>query len=103
MYIGMYVMRIMIEQHSIADARSNLPDLVKKAEAGKAVELTRRGEPVAGLIGRKQYERLVARSRRFSDAWDEFASEAGLAGLDIDPDGGFAEVREGAPRREAQL
>lgn len=93
----------MDEQHSIAEARSNLPDLVKRAEAGKAVELTRRGEPVAVLIGRKQYERLVTRSRHFSDAWDEFAHEVELAGLDIDPDEVFAEVRDRAAGREPKL
>lgn len=93
----------MDEQHSIADARNNLPDLVRKAEAGKAVELTRRGEPVAVLIGRKQYDRLVTGSRRFSDAWDEFASQVDLAALDIDPDEVFAAVRDRAPGRETNL
>ena len=81
------------EQHSIAEARSNLPDLIKKAEAGTAVELTRRGEPVAVLIGRKQYERLATPSRHFSEAWDDFAGEAELDALDIDPDEVFADVR----------
>jgi len=51
------------EQHSIAEARSNLPDLIKKAEAGTAVELTRRGEPVAVLIGRSS----TSASRRRRD------------------------------------
>ena len=93
----------MDEQHSIAAARSNLPNLVRKAEAGRAVELTRRGEPVAVLIGRKQYDRLVTRSRRFSDAWDEFAKTVDLAASDIDPDEVFAEVRDRAPGRETNL
>ena len=43
----------MARQHSIAEARSSLPSLVREAESGKAVELTRRGEPVAVLIGRR--------------------------------------------------
>jgi len=47
------------KQHSIAEARNNLPSLVRAAESGKAVELTRRGKPVAVLIGRRQYERLT--------------------------------------------
>ncbi|MDZ7669890.1 MAG: type II toxin-antitoxin system prevent-host-death family antitoxin [Gammaproteobacteria bacterium] len=37
----------MSDRHSIAEARSNLPRLVREAESGKAVELTRRGEAVA--------------------------------------------------------
>ena len=40
----------MTERHSIADARRHLPALVRNAENGKAVELTRRGEPVAKLV-----------------------------------------------------
>ena len=91
------------EQHSIAEARSKLPQLVREAESGKAVELTRRGEGVAVLIGRKQYDRLVSRSRRFSDAFAEFAREVDLAELDIDPDEIFAGVRDDAPGRDPSL
>jgi prevent-host-death family protein len=91
------------EQHSIAEARANLPQLVREAESGKAVELTRRGEGVAVLIGRRQYDRLVSRSRGFSEAWDDFRRTAGLAGLDIDPDRVFAGIRDDVPGREAGL
>jgi len=84
----------MSEQHSIAEARMKLPRLVREAESGIAVELTRRGEGVAVLIGRKQYERLVSRSRRFSEAWDDFTREVELAELEIDPDEVFAGVRD---------
>lgn len=93
----------MSEQHSIAEARSNLPKLVRKAESGKAVELTRRGESVAVLIGRKQYERLVTRSRRFSEAWDDFVRDVEPATLGIDPDEVFADVRDAAPGRDTDL
>ncbi len=91
------------EQHSIAEARSNLPQLVRKAESGKAVELTRRGEGVAVLIGRRQYERLVSRSRRFSEAWDDFRRDVDLAELEIDPDHVFAGARDEGPGREIGL
>lgn len=91
------------EQHSIAEARSSLPKLVREAESGKAVELTRRGEGVAVLIGRKQYQRLVSRSRRFSEAWDDFIREVELASLEIDPDEVFADVRDDSPGREGGL
>ena len=93
----------MSEQHSIADARSNLPDLVKKAEAGKAVELTRRGEPVAVLIGRKEYDRLLTGSSRFSHAWDEFVNHVELTSLEIDPGEVFAGVRDTASGRDTTL
>ena len=76
----------MDEQYSIAEARSNLSKLVREAEAGKTMELTRRGEGVAVLIGRKEYDRLVPRRRSFSEAYDQFVREVDLKELDIDPD-----------------
>jgi prevent-host-death family protein len=91
------------KQQSIAEARSNLPQLVREAEAGEPIELTRRGKSVAVLIGRRQYERLAARSRRFSEAWDEFTHEVELSELAIDPDEIFAGVRDSRPGRDIGL
>jgi prevent-host-death family protein len=62
----------MNRRHSIADARNNLPELVRQAESGKPVELTRRGEPVAVLVGRKECDRLTAPPPTFADAWEKF-------------------------------
>jgi prevent-host-death family protein len=93
----------MSKQHSIADARSNLPQLVREAESGSAIELTRRGESVAVLIGRKQYERLASRSQGFSEAWDAFVQDVDLSDLAIDPDEIFDHVRDGGPGRDVKL
>jgi len=90
-------------RNSIADARSNLPQLIREAEAGKVVELTRRGEGVAVLIGRKQYERLTSGYRPFSEVWDEFTRKVSLAEADIDPDEVFRDVRDRDPGREPEL
>ena len=103
MYIMMYMRGANRKQLSIADARSNLPKLVREAESGEAIELTRRGEAVAVLIGRKEYEHLVTRSRRFPDAWNDFVREFDLAALDIDPDEVFADVRDPQPGRTVRL
>jgi prevent-host-death family protein len=78
---------------SIAEARNNLPQLVREAESGEPTELTRRGESVAVVIGLTQYERLAARSRRFSEAWNEFTRGVSLSELAIDPDEIFNDVR----------
>lgn len=91
------------KQQSIAEARSNLPQLIREAESGEPIELTRRGESVAVLIGRKQYERLVTRSRRFSEAWEEFAREIDLVELAIDPDEIFNDLRDTRPGRDVGL
>ena len=93
----------MRKQQSIAEARSNLPQLVREAESGGAIELTRRGESVAVLIGRKQYERLATRARRFSDAWTDFTREVELSELAIDPDEIFNGLRDTRPGREIGL
>ena len=84
----------MAKQHSIAEARNSLPSLVRAAESGKAVELTRRGEPVAVLIGRRQYERLTMKYRGFSEAYGEFTQQIDLEELDINPDELFAGARD---------
>lgn len=93
----------MTDRHSIADARSNLPRLVREAERGKAVELTRRGEPVAVLIGRRQFERLTSNYRSFADAYRDFSNEVDLAELAINPDELFAGTREETPGRDVCL
>ena len=90
-------------RHSIAEARMNLPRLIREAESGKAIELTRRGEGVAVLIGRKQYEQLVSRPRGFAEAWDDFVATVDLQELDIDPDVIFAGVRDTTPGRDPSL
>jgi len=91
------------KQHSIAEARNSLPTPVREAESGKAVELTRRGEPVAVLIGRRQYERLTMRYRGFSEAYREFKREVDLDELGIDPDELFAGIRDDIQSREVNL
>lgn len=93
----------MAEQHSIAEARRNLPSLTRDAENGKAVELTRRGEPVAVLIGRCEFERLSSRRRTFGDTYREFTTAVELAGLALDPDELFGNAREQAAGREVRL
>lgn len=93
----------MVRRHSISEARSKLPKLVREAEAGRAVELTRRGERVAVLIGQKEYEHLLTRSRRFSEAWADFISAVKLKDLGIDPDEVFGGTRDQRPGRVADL
>jgi prevent-host-death family protein len=93
----------MRKKQSIAEARSTLPQLVREAESGEPIELTRRGESVAVLIGRKQYERLASRPRRFSEAWSEFNQEVELAELAIDPDEIFNDLRDTRPGRKIDL
>ena len=88
---------------SIAEARRNLPSLIREAERGKAVELTRRGEPVAVLVGHRMFTRLSAGRRGFADAYREFVQRVDLAEVGLDPDALFDGVRASTPGRDVQL
>ena len=76
----------MAERYSIADARYNFPKLIREAEHGKVVELTRRGELVAMIIGRRHFEQLSSNSQGFAETYRNFAANVGLANLNIEPD-----------------
>ncbi len=93
----------MAKRYSIADARNSLPRLVREAQSGQAVELTRRGEPVAVLIGRQQYERLTSRFRGFSKAYRDFTRGCDLGELAIDPNELFGGIRDDTRGREVSL
>ena len=93
----------MADRHSIAEARRNLPSLVRDAESGKVVELTRRGEPVAVLVGHREFERLSAGRQSFANAYREFVSMVGLEGLALDPDELFGDLRDRTPGRDVRL
>ena len=93
----------MTDKHSIAEARRNLPKLVRMAEQGMEVELTRRGKPVAVLIGCKRFERLVSSRRGFVTAYQVFAKDSDLPELALDPDKLFGRHREKTPGRSVRL
>ena len=93
----------MTERYSIIEARRNLPRLVHEAERGKAVELTRRGEPVAMLISRRRFEQLASSHSGFAEAYRTFAERVDLAKLDLDPNRLFSEVRADTQGRAVKL
>ena len=93
----------MMERYSIAEARRNLPALVRAAENGKAVELTRRGKPVAVLMGRLEFARLSSDRQGFAEAWSRFAASVELAELALDPDELFGDARAEGAGRDVRL
>ena len=76
----------MPQRYSIAEARSRLPSIVDQAEAGVEVELTRRGQPVAVLVSRREFERLRGKRLHFSDAYRKFLETHGLKEIGIEDD-----------------
>ena len=103
MYTFMSIMERMTDQYSIAEARRHLPTLVREAEAGKAVDLTRRGASVAMLIGRRSYDRLVTGRPGFAASFASFASDVDLDALALDPDALFGGIRPDTPGRDPAL
>jgi prevent-host-death family protein len=77
MYIVMYISS-MSRSYSIAEARSRLPSIVDEAESGIEVELTRRGQPVAVLVSRREFERLRGKRLHFREAYRKFLERHSL-------------------------
>jgi prevent-host-death family protein len=79
--------------HSIAEARSKLPSLIRKAEQGIAVMLSRRGKQVAVLLGWRDYERLTSDYDGFTTAFDRFKHRVNYRELAINPEEIFGTER----------
>lgn len=65
-----------MQSYSIADAKNNLPGLVHEAECGQAVEITRRGRPVAVLLSMDEYARMQQPRPTFWQALTAFQSSS---------------------------
>ena len=68
----------MLGQYSIAEARNHFTALVRAVERESAVELTRRGKPVAVVLSIQEYERLLTRQTRFWEAYSAFRERVNL-------------------------
>jgi prevent-host-death family protein len=92
----------MTKRYSIAEARAHLPSIVDEVEIGKAVELTRRGKPVAVVLSLQQYELLSTARSNFADAYRAFRAKFGSE--DILLDTSFAdELRASGTGRKVEL
>jgi prevent-host-death family protein len=79
---------------SIAEARANLPAVVRRAADGEEIQITRRGVPVALLRSIPSAEEERAELLRALVA--EMASDPALRDGDTDP---WADVRDPSPGR----
>jgi prevent-host-death family protein len=85
---------------SIAEARDHLPALIRSAEHGEPVELTRRGKMVAALVSGHDYARLTKGTPDLWEAIQKFRAEHDLSDLDVEEV--FANVRDRTPGREVE-
>lgn len=88
-----------LRRYSLAEARDRLTAIVRDVETTAAVELTRRGKPVAVILSVDEYRRLASPGGSFATALDRFRSAVDLTSLDLGPDV-FAGTRDDAPGRE---
>ena len=90
----------MVKKYSIAEARDNFTAVVHEAEEGAKIELTRRGRPVAVLVGLEDFERLSNRKKGFWQAYQDFCRTHDLASADINPDEIWGDIRNSSPGRD---
>lgn len=86
---------------SISEARKNLPSLVREAERGSTVTLTRRGEAVAVLISSDRYRTYSRSAVPLGRALDDFRGSFNLDELDIEAV--YEDVRDRSEGRTVQL
>ena len=86
--------------YSIAEAKAHLAKLVHQVEEGPAIELTRRGRPVAMLISIPAYERLKGEPQAPFDSVAQVRRAYNFESLDIDPDEVFAAEKDPSPGKD---
>ena len=87
---------------SVAEARQNFARLIRTAQQGRAIEITRRGEPVAVLLSASEYLVLTGERPSFVEAVDRVRERLGVDELGI---GGevFEGLRDDSPGREVSF
>lgn len=101
LYIFMYISH-MAHRYSVAEARAHLPSILVQAEAGEAIELTRRGQPVAVVLSHEAFERLRNPRPSFADAYRNLRKKHSLDEVGLDDDFGSS-VRDRSPGRSVKL
>lgn len=91
----------MPRRYSIAEARSSLPRIIDDAEAGLEVELTRRGQPVAVVVSRRELDRLRVKHRHFGEAYRSFLERFSLETIGLERD--FTGTRDQSVGRKVSL
>ncbi len=89
----------MTKQYSIAEARNHFTMLVRDVEQESAIQLTRRGKPVAVLLSINEYNRLSTPHINFWEAYTAFKQQVDLKQAQVASDI-FANVRPTSPGRE---
>ena len=91
------------KRYSIAEARDQFAAIIHEVDSADLIEIARRGEVVAVVLSKQQYDRLQSRTSAFWDAYQSFKKEHDLTELGIDPSEIFGNVRDRAPGRQVKF
>lgn len=89
----------MTKSRSVAEARVEFPSLLRDAERGETIEITRRGKAVAVVLSVGDYERLVAGRTSFAKAYGAWRASVADDDLALAPDY-FQQLRDRSPGRD---
>jgi len=94
----------MPRQIPLTEARDHLPALIRDAESGETIQLTRRGQPVAVLLSTAEYARLRQGNQEtgFFESLMAFRERHRLDEQHPEPDE-FDDLRDPAPGRPMDL
>ena len=89
----------MTKQYSIAEAKDHFASVVREAEAGTAVEVTRRGKSVAVILSAGEFARFRSRKPPFRALYSSWRERVQREGWGFAEDA-FKNVRDKTPGRE---
>ncbi len=88
---------------SIAEAKSQFAQLVRRAEAGQPVRVTRRGRAVAVLVSEAEFTRLSAPRQSLLAYTQALRDEAAAAGIPLFSDAELSGLRDQSSRPAPDL
>ena len=92
----------MSREYSIAEAKDHLPEVVRAAETGEPVTLTRRGRPVAVILSLARYRELRTTRPDFWEVAEGIRRAAALDGVEF-AEADFAGLRDELPGRDIDI
>ena len=87
---------------SVAEARRNFAGLIRRAEQGRAIEITRRGESVAVIMSASDYLALTGERQSFVEAARRVRARLDIDSLEIG-DAEFEGLRDHSTGREVSF
>ena len=83
---------------SIAEAKALFAQLVRQAESGQPVRITRRGRPVAVLVSESAYAQWATPRRSLTDFTQSLRAEAANTGMALFDDAELSGLRDRSER-----